>query len=403
MTKMKKLTKAREADIPQTIEAWLANAKEPIDKQVAIEVVNQSYARVNKEPPLVVFASSPIAAVILHHIWEDFWKRFSPELEKSGTVDIEVRTGNSLGGSLRASLGDSLSDSLRDSLGDSLRASLSDSLSASLSDSLSVSLLTSLSDSLRASLSDSHWTLWWHGYWYGGFSTVDFCQRNLGLLENSPEAKLWLDIGKNIQMWIPCSNVCIIAEKPTELHWSENQTPKVLDYDHGAAVVYSDGWKIFALNGVMFDEETYWKLVNKEFTLNDLTRGNFTAEQRPVILQHLRPELIAKQLDAKLISTGKKYQLLLERFEGHIPEEYLFAKNMPTELYEVTDFARKVSGGAVDDAGTEYYMLMTHPSVKGAQYIEWVHPDIGKLADADMAQATAIGVSKETYLEMIEC
>lgn len=65
-------------------------------------------------------------------------------------------------------------------------------------------------------------------------------------------------------------------------------------------------------------------------------------------------------------------------------------KNMGVE------FSKDWDGGT-----TEYCLKMKHPSLD-QEYIEWVHPDIGKQKDADLAQATAFGWTVDQYLDAAE-
>ena len=144
-----------------------------------------------------------------------------------------------------------------------------------------------------------------------------------------------------------------------------------LHYDHDKAIEWHDGVGYYYLNGIQFDEKTWKKIVDQEITLKDLGKIE-NADQRAVAVQMLRADRLLKQVNAKLINTGIK----------------------GTGLYEVPNF--------MDTGDTEYCMKMEHPSIKGKFYIEWVHPDIGKMKDADLAQAKAFGFTKQQYLEAEE-
>ena len=68
--------------------------------------------------------------------------------------------------------------------------------------------------------------------------------------------------------------------------------------------------------------------------------------------------------------------------KGRVPSKLAdqYAQAHTTKLYQVDNF----NGGGT----TQYCMLMTHPSLN-QEYLEWVHPDIGKQASADLAQCAA--------------
>jgi hypothetical protein len=163
-------------------------------------------------------------------------------------------------------------------------------------------------------------------------------------------------------------DVAHLVRKPIRLVRNANGR---LHYDHGKAIEWADGKGFYYLNGVEFDEKTFTDIVEQKVTLETL--GNITdADKRAVAVQMLKPELLLKQVNAKLINTGLK----------------------GTKLYEVKNF--------MDTGRTEYCMHMQHPSIKGTSYIEWVEPSIGKQANADLCQATAFGVPLEDYLAAVE-
>ena len=163
-------------------------------------------------------------------------------------------------------------------------------------------------------------------------------------------------------------DIAHIVKKPIRLVRNENGR---LHYDHDKAIEWADGAGFYYLNGVEFDEKTWRKIVDEKFTIKDLANGELGADQRAVAIQMLRPDRLLKHVNAKLINTGKK----------------------GTELYEVPNF--------MDTGETEYCMKMKHPSLN-KYYIEWVHPNIGKQADADLCQAEAFQVPKAVYLAAIE-
>jgi hypothetical protein len=51
----------------------------------------------------------------------------------------------------------------------------------------------------------------------------------------------------------------------------------------------------------------------------------------------------------------------------------------------------------MDTGETEYAMTMACPST-ARPFLEWVLPAIGAKHDADLAQASAFGISKEQYM-----
>lgn len=131
-----------------------------------------------------------------------------------------------------------------------------------------------------------------------------------------------------------------------------------LHSDQKPAIEWRDGYKLYYLHGVAFEYEEWKKIVNQEMTLEDLAKASMGADKSAVAIQMLRPDLLLKHCNAKLIHTGIK----------------------GTRLYEVKNF--------LETGTTQYCMRMKHPSLD-TEYIEWVKPDVGKQKDADLAQASA--------------
>jgi len=182
--------------------------------------------------------------------------------------------------------------------------------------------------------------------------------------------------------------VAIVSRRPTAIRRDQNHS---LDSDQLPAIEFRDGYKLWFLHGVAFEEPVWKKIISQELTLPELAKMNLGADQRAVAIQMLRPDRLLKQLGAVKIATGKKYTKLQDTYgEDDCAKFFPWSLNTPTELYEVKNF--------MDTSRTEYCMKMEHPSIKGKFYIEWVEPEIGKKADADLAQAHAFGMSIEQYL-----
>ncbi len=324
-------------------------ADEKISKYLSTEPVNEKEAEKHiTEAYRVANLSIP-----KNFIWYDSPKQFTASV------------GDSVGASVWASVWDSVWASVRDSVGDSVgasvRASVWASVGASVWASVWASVRDSVWDSVRASVRASVWSWQNPGYaqWLQFFSDHqeqnDF--RHMCMFEEMTTG------------YLLTADTVHIVRKPTKL--VTNQDGR-LHYDHDKAIEWADGYGFYYLMGVEFDEKTFKKIVDKKFTMKDMADGKLNAQQRPVALSMLRPDRLLKQVNAKLIHTGIK----------------------GTELYEVKNF--------MDTGETEYCMLMTHPTLPKQQYIEWVHPEVGKKKDADLAQAEAFGMVKEDYLLAVE-
>jgi hypothetical protein len=162
-------------------------------------------------------------------------------------------------------------------------------------------------------------------------------------------------------VFFPMEDRLILVPIPRMIIASER-----LHYDHGMAVQWGNGVGFYFIRGVQFDVKLYNRVISQEMTTEDvLTISN--ADQRAAAISMLRPDRLLEQMKAELIDTGTK----------------------GTKLYRVRNF--------MGTRRTEYCMWMKDASTD-REFIEWVEPKVGELADADLCQATAYGISKEQYL-----
>jgi hypothetical protein len=154
--------------------------------------------------------------------------------------------------------------------------------------------------------------------------------------------------------WWPYNDFVMVCERPEVIHLENGR----LHSDHEMAIHWPDGWGLYFLDGVRFEKNEWEKIVNQEFTLEELASSSMGSDKSAIAIKFLRPDRLLKHCKAKLIHTGIK----------------------GTKLYQVDNF--------MDTGSTQYCMRMKHPTID-REYIEWVKPDIGKQANADLAQCAA--------------
>lgn len=150
---------------------------------------------------------------------------------------------------------------------------------------------------------------------------------------------------------------CIVSDFPKTLKVDDQNRPHC---ETGPSHEWRDGFKLFHLQGVKFEEEVWQKIVDGTYTIEDhMALKN--ADARAVALDMLRernPNFILDTMNAKIIHTGIK----------------------GTKLYKVDNF--------MDTGVTEYCMVMKHPTLDRT-YLEWVARETGEKGDADLAQCDA--------------
>ena len=87
----------------------------------------------------------------------------------------------------------------------------------------------------------------WHGAhdaWV--MAPFDFCREVLGLVKETDPLVGFFEIAQSCGWFIPCEDVCFASERPNVLKL--NASGKIHS-DNGPAVVFPDGWKVFARDG----------------------------------------------------------------------------------------------------------------------------------------------------------
>jgi hypothetical protein len=368
---MKHLTPDQEQKLSSFREEWYqwGICTDRADRATAETAISKMYRRIRKEPPKTfLWRQSPVTALIDIQVlkrsvfkydlkaplWGSFyWGRGEVPRERLGD-SFRRRHRDPLWDGLWEGVRDGLRDPLRDSLGDGLRDGVRDSvrdlIRGRLRDTLWDSLLDSLPISLRDGLDVSFREQWYgqhDSYW---ISFDLFCRDIMGVRYESQESEdlnLWRDIAQSAGWWWPYKNFCVIAERPILVRMQEwSQDRYRLHCENGPALAFSDGWKVYALNGVRVAPEIV-KTPAAKLDLNLLLRER-NVEVRREIVRKIGIERIMSELNIEILDERNGYQLL-------IPD--------------------------LRDGGKRPYLKMLNPS-EGTWHIEGVHPDCRTVPEA---------------------
>lgn len=121
-----------------------------------------------------------------------------------------------------------------------------------------------------------------------------------------------IELAQHCGFWWPFEDTVIVSSKPTEIH----MVNKVLHRDLGAAILYEDGFAVYALNGIRMDKR-YVMTPAKDLSVKDVMKEQNVDIRRELLkkigLERFVKETEAKELDRLVISVqGKEitYQLL---------------------------------------------------------------------------------------------
>jgi len=221
----------------------------------------------------------------------------------SGRDSVGASVRASVWASVGASVGASVWDSVRDSVGASVRdsvwASVRDSVRASVRDSVGASGRASVGASVRASV----WASVWDSVWasvgasvrasvrdsvrdsvgasvYGQhdaawLSFYDYFREVCTLTQQAEKLSgLWL-LAKSSGWALPHQNICWVSERH---HILERDDTGRLHCSSGPAVMYPDGWVIYAVHGVRVPSFVIEK--PQSITVADVTKEQNTEVRR---------------------------------------------------------------------------------------------------------------------------
>jgi hypothetical protein len=121
--------------------------------------------------------------------------------------------------------------------------------------------------------------------------------------------------------WVyPYQKIAIMSEKPTEIHMINGRTHN----EFGPAVLYADGFSVYALNGIRVPE---WAIETPKDQIDPkrvLALEN--TEQRMVLMKHLGLAKFLNDLNAEMIHQSNGYRLYYLTVENNKIGPYLYMK-----------------------------------------------------------------------------
>ena len=115
---------------------------------------------------------------------------------------------------------------------------------------------------------------------------------------------------------------------------------KTLHNDNGPAIAYSDGFSVWALNGVRVTKEiaeTPAEKLNSKLILEEKN-----AEVRREIVRKIGIEKVCKDLNAKIIDRWEDYELLELDLQDGRKRPYLKMKNPSIKTYHIEGIAPNI-------------------------------------------------------------
>lgn len=163
-------------------------------------------------------------------------------------------------------------------------------------------------------------------------SFYDYFREVVGLTDETDKCRGLIECAKECGWLYPAKDICFVSEKPIEIHFSESGR---LHNENGAAVLYSDGWGIFYLNGVRVPKEI---AATPAADLSaDLVLTTENAQVRAEIVKKIGLERLIKDLHAECleVSSDGVYELLALDLKDGRKRPFLKMLNPSTFEYHI--------------------------------------------------------------------
>jgi len=311
------LTKTQEAQIPKYIKKYVDLASKPTDKKKATKAVQALYKSAGYKKPIVVFGQSPLSTAIMVAMTRILSK------------------------------GDIAGD------GSQLRSQLYSQLRSQLGSQLDSQLDSQLYSQLR-SINNNWWIIAWWLVWAGWYAFGKY----IGVEFDNKILKIFMDFVTNVSFIIPYEGIAFVSETP-KISWEEGK----LHNTEGKAVEYADGYGLYSLFGVNFDEKLFKKVTSKKVTLKTIFSIE-NMEQRMAGLKLVGVEKLLKSKHATKLDKSDR----------------------GNTLYKIENIFDQ----------TAYYLHYKCPST-GRVYVSGIDPEIGVKGDADECMGWKFGLTREEY------
>ena len=371
------LTKTQEAQIPKYIKKYVDLASRPTDRKKATKAVQALYKSAGYKKPVVIFGQSPLSTAIMvamtrtlsngdiagddpqldSQLNSQLYSQLYPQLDSQLDSQLNSQLYSQLNSQLYSQLNSQLYSQLRSQLDSQLNSQLYPQLDPQLNSQLYSQLRSQLDSQLNSQLypiNNNRWILVWWLAWGGWYAFAKY----IGVEFDSKVLKIFMDFVTNVSFIIPYEGIAFVSETP-KISWEEGK----LHNTEGKAVEYADGYGLYSLFGVNFDEKLFKKVTSKKVTLKTIFSIE-NMEQRMAGLKLVGVEKLLKSKHSTKLDKSDRGNTLYKI-------EYVFDQ-------------------------TAYYLHYKCPST-GRVYVSGIDPEVGVGGDADECMGWKFGLSKEEY------
>jgi hypothetical protein len=238
--KIESLTPEQEAHLATFVEKYSKKMTAEIDCPRFESALYKMYKLVDFEPPAVVYCDSPAAAAAqtvyiesLQLLKENDWENVTKDLSEAfglPPADAEV-------------IGQAYLDNLL--VNNPPKNDTTELVKATIK-----KYLEPHKEKIQQICDNVH-SNYFYTYWLQGSLAFAEAAEYIGVELDQDAVKTLQDFGQVVGYLIPFGNVCFVSLNPTEIHWQDD----VLHNESGPAILYRDGFSVWAIEGLQTDEQ----------------------------------------------------------------------------------------------------------------------------------------------------
>jgi len=346
VTRIEKLTKEQEAMFPVWRDKWI---------EIGLRTGETDWATFEKYMPVcfkkagikypknIVRVSSPLVGGLAAAISERVWKN-------RGAVRGAV--GDAVHGAVHGAVHDAVHDAVRDAVGDAVRDAVHDAVGGAVHDAVGDAVHGAVHDAVRDAVRGAvrgarlEWHYWlggqfWVGGWWGSPSYVSFFTEVCGLKltkDITERAKAYQRVCESVNYIWPNRNFVIACARPKSIN---RNVRGQLHSDTGKSIEYPDGWGLYHLNGVRFEEDLWREVVSKKMPFQDILAIKDIDQRRQAMKYGSWEEFVefagAKKLDEFLKFNLKGEAIIHQLWEFPLQadeEKRIFTKTVHFARYQ---------------------------------------------------------------------
>ena len=343
MARIERLTEEQESLMGKIRDEWLSRAFSgfSFNREDAHEGIEWIYSLCNLPAPKVIFVSSPLGAQFAANLLSN--KNTPAQVGAQVRDQVWVQVRDQVGAQVWAQVGDQVwaqvGVQVRDQVGAQVWAQVWAQVGAQVRDQVRVQVRDQVGDQVGdqvwaqvgAQVRDQKLTNYTYAYvgwnYFGWIAWAQFF-KEIGIKLTDKLEPFLKYLRSNCFDFIPFNGLAIVCEPPKRVSRDEQFR---LSSNEGPCIEWSDGFKLWAVNGVFFEYELWEKVVNSKLSAKEVMALS-NMEQRMIALKFAGAEHTLEAMGAKLVdkSTRGNELYLVENFFEEDPKAYFLKYSCPS-------------------------------------------------------------------------